>query len=424
MTGRGRRYGWLCAAAFVVAGCGDGGQGSAAAGTPGSGASAAQAPTPGGAPSTRPDAPPPGTATWKDRTKASIDRGIRFLRDQQSPDMKWGFRTPDGKFRPDVGITALILLGMLESHRGYSEQDGPFMRDALAWLATNQKPDGSIHGGMLATYNTAVSMLALSASKNPAYRPTLDKALEYLRVVQSDESERYERSDVYYGGVGYGGDERPDLSNTHFAVEAAATAGMPADDAFFKKSLVFLQRSQNASETNDLPVSPDGVGVGNDGGGFYSPGSTAGEAKAGFVTLPDGKKIRRSYGSMSYALLKSYAFCKIDRRDPRVRALVDWLNKNYELKHNPGMQGEKPNAEFAGLFYYYLTMARALRAAGDVLTLPDGSPRPWKQELAETIIALQKEDGAWVNEKNGEFWENVPILGTAYAVATLNLCLK
>jgi hypothetical protein len=65
------------------------------------------------------------------------------------------------------------------------------------------------------------------------------------------------------------------------------------------------------------------VGVGNDGGGFYSPGSTAGEAKAGFVTLPDGKKIRRSYGSMSYALLKSYAFCKIDRRDPRVRALVD-----------------------------------------------------------------------------------------------------
>jgi squalene-hopene/tetraprenyl-beta-curcumene cyclase len=408
--------------AIVVAGCGDATPSSSSSATP----PAAKGPiagAPDAAPTTRPDSPPPGTETWKDRAKAAADKGVRFLREKQSPEGLWGFRLQNGEFRPDVGLTGLALLSILESPRGYSESDGPFIRLPAEWLAAQQKPDGSIHGGMLATYNTAVAMLALSATKNPKYRPVLDKGLEYLRVVQSDESERYERSDVYYGGVGYGGDERPDLSNTHFAVEAAAKSGMAADDPFFEKALVFLQRSQNYGETNDLPVK-DGVSVGNDGGGYYAPGASSGEAKAGFVELPDGRKIRRSYGSMSYALLKSYAFCKLDRRDARVRALVSWLDANYDVTKNPGMTGDKPNAEYAGLFYYYLTMARALQAAGDVLSTKEGTPRPWKRDLAEHLVALQKEDGAWTNDRNGEFWENVPVLATAYSVGTLAICLK
>lgn len=375
-----------------------------------------------GAASTRPDSPPPGTATWKDRAKAASDEGIRFLRSRQSEDGKWGFRTPDGKFVPDVGITSLCLVAMMESPRAYNEGDGPFIRLAAEWIASQQNPDGSM-GRQLATYNTSIAVMALAATKNPAYKPVLDKAVAYLKVVQSDEGEKYSSSDKYYGGVGYGGDERPDLSNTHFAVEAARVGGLSPDDPYFKRALVFLQRSQNFSETNDLPVI-DGVAVGNDGGAFYSPGATAGEAKAGFVEIPDGRKIRRSYGSMSYALLKSYAFCGLDRRDARVRALTDWLGKNWELEHNPGMPATKPNAQYAGLFYYYLTMARALRVAGDVVTTADGAPRPWRQELAEQLVSLRKEDGAWVNDRSGEFWEDVPVLATAYAVWTLGNCLK
>jgi hypothetical protein len=418
------RTGFLAALLAVILGAGcDRQPPPTAAASPSSGAAAEPS-----AASPRPDSLPPGTASWKDRAKKAVDEGIRFLRARQSEDGKWGFRTPDGKFVPDVGITSLCLLAMLESPRAYTESDGPFIRLAAEWIASQQKPDGSM-GAQLATYNTAVAVLALSATKNPAYKPVLDKATGYLRIVQSDESEKYQRSDRYYGGVGYGGDERPDLSNTHFAVEAARVGGMPADDAFFQKALVFLQRSQNFGEANDLPVMTDTesntqVAVGNDGGAYYSPGPTKNEAKAGFVELPDGRKIRRSYGSMSYALLKSYAFCGLDRRDARVRALIDWLGKNWELDHNPGMPDTKPDAKYAGLYYYYLTMARALRAAGDVLTLPDGGVRPWRQELAEKLVQLRKEDGAWINDRNGEFWEDVPILATAYAVLTLDQCLK
>jgi squalene-hopene/tetraprenyl-beta-curcumene cyclase len=366
--------------------------------------------------------PAPGTAGWKDAAKASVDRGIRFLRERQTPDGKWTFNS---KVPPDIGITALCLLGMMESPRKYNEGDGPFVRQGLEWIASSQQPDGSIHGGMLATYNTSVSVLALVAAKNPKYRPIIDRAVEYLRVVQADEGESYQHSDRYYGGVGYGGDERPDLSNTQFAIEAAKAGGLKEDDPFYKKAAVFLQRSQNRSESNDLK-DPDVV-AGNDGGGFYSPGTNPGEAKAGFITLPDGKKIRRSYGSMSYSLLKSYLFANMDPKDPRVQALVEWLSKNYRVDYNPGMEGasDKPEARYAGLYYYYLTMARTLSSPrADLLKDESGKPRAWRQDLANALIGLQRADGSWANDKNGEFWEGSPVLATAMAVNALNACLK
>ena len=274
-----------------------------------------------------------------------------------------------------------------------------------------------------APQSPGLAVLALAASGNAAYKPILAKAGEYIRVVQSDEAEGYASGDRYYGGVGYGGDERPDLSNTQFAVEAARAAGVSKDDPFFRKAATFASRSQNLSETNDLKDKEPAVG--NDGGGYYAPGVNAGESKAGMVTLADGRKIRKSYGSMSYALLKTYVFCDIDRRDARVKALLEWIGKNYSVTENPGMRQEgKPLSEKTGLFYYYLTMARALGAAGDgALTGADGKAIAWKESLAKQIVSLQKADGSWANE-NSEFWENSPVLATSMALNALNACLK
>jgi squalene-hopene/tetraprenyl-beta-curcumene cyclase len=188
---------------------------------------------------------------------------------------------------------------------------------------------------------------------------------------------------------------------------------------------VFLNRSQNRSESNDLKDTE--VVPGNDGGGYYSPGVNPGEAKAGFITLPDGKKVRRSYGSMSYALLKSYLFCNIDAKDPRVQALVEWLGKNYRVDYNPGMEsaGEKPQARYAGLFYYYLSMARTLSSPrADVLKDDHGKPRNWREDLAAAIVSQERPDGSWANDRNSEFWEASPVLATAMALNALNACLR
>jgi squalene-hopene/tetraprenyl-beta-curcumene cyclase len=378
----------------------------------------------GSAAAPRPEPVAKGHGSWDEQARYAIDKGIRFLKENQVPGSlgRWRFNS---KVPPDIGITGLALLGVMESKRGYTEADVPWVRDGIKWIVASQKEDGSIHAGMLATYNTSIAILALTATKNPAYRPVIDKAVEYLRIVQSDEAEGYQPGDRFYGGVAYGDNERPDLSNTHFSLEAAHTGGMKTDDAYWKKAIVFLQRSQNRSESNDLK---DGdVVPGNDGGGFYSPAVGDREAKAGFITLKDGKKVRRSYGSMSYALLRSYLFCNLDVKDPRVQAVTEWLEKNYTVEHNPGMEGssDKPEAKYAGLYYYYLTMARTLAAPrAPVLKDESGKPRNWREDLARAIVARQQADGSWFNDKNPQFWEGSAVLATSMAINALNACVK
>ena len=75
------------------------------------------------------------------------------------------------------------------------------------------------------------------------------------------------QDDPFYGGAGYGGRSRPDLSNTSFFMEALRDTGLPADDPNLKKALVFVSRCQNLKgEFNDQPW----AGKVNDGGFIYT----------------------------------------------------------------------------------------------------------------------------------------------------------
>ena len=149
-------------------------------------------------------------------------------------------------------------------------------------------------------------------------------------------------------GRGYGKDSRPDLSNTAFLLEALHAAGNGPDDEAVKKALIFVSRCQNLeSEHNTTEFSSKNP----DGGFYYTPaggGSPAGKTDNGGL---------RSYAAMTYAGLKSMIYAGLTPDDPRVKAAVAWLQKNYTLESNPGL-GE------AGLYYYYDTFARALDAAG------------------------------------------------------------
>ena len=59
---------------------------------------------------------------------------------------------------------------------------------------------------------------------------------------------------------------------------------------------------------------------------------------------------------MSYAGFKSLVYAGLTKDDPRVKAVLDWVGKNYTVKENPGV-GD------AGLFYYYHSFASALAAS-------------------------------------------------------------
>jgi squalene-hopene/tetraprenyl-beta-curcumene cyclase len=328
--------------------------------------------------------------------KKSLDQGVRFLRKSQSPDGHWH----------DPGITALALTAFFKSPRKYTPKDGPWIRKPLQYLLSFQKEDGGIYDRQLSVYVTSVAIMALTA--NPQvyedHKEAVDKAVNFIKKIQCDEGEGYTpKDDIFYGGIGYGSDERPDLSNTQFALEALHSAGVPKDDPVFQKAVIFLQRCQNRSESNDEKWSS------NDGGFVYYPGYSM----AGSYVQADGTKGHRSYGSMTYAGIKSYIHADLKPEDPRVKAAIDWIRDNYDLSENPGM-GEQ------GLFYYYQTFAKTFAVLGTNSFVDSNEvDRNWREDMIRTLSSRQNKDGSWKNA-NPRWWESNPQLVTAYSVLALS----
>lgn len=80
---------------------------------------------------------------------------------------------------------------------------------------------------------------------------------------------------------------------------------------------------------------------------------------------PMAKRMSRSYGSMTYAGLKSFIYAGLTKDDPRVKAAWNWINNNWTLDENPGMKLNSPDVARNGLFYYYHTLTRALKEYGE-----------------------------------------------------------
>lgn len=338
----------------------------------------------------------------------SIGKGLTWLASRQQPGGFWA----QAEY---PALTALVLTSFQgDPSKFYKNKYEKNIKNGYDYLVKNAKPDGGIYGKDLANYNTSISMMALLMANNPAYEPLLKKGRHFLIGLQ-DNLGSYDPLD---GGIGYGGSyKHSDLANTALALEAlyytrylkSDVANDPeAKDLNWKAVIQFISRTQNLKATNDQKWASDDPA--NKGGFVYFPENS----KAGEQQIPDSKTALRSYGSMSYAGLLSFIYAQVDKGDPRVKGVIDWLSKNYTLDENPGMGKD-------GLYYYYHTMAKALSTAGiDTLTLKDGKKINWRQDLAKRLLDLQNADGSWVNA-NGRWWERDPHLVTSYATITLEI---
>jgi len=322
----------------------------------------------------------------------AVDDGLRYLRTTQLEDGSWSH---------SVGITGLALRAYLESRRAYNESDGAFITKPVQFLLSHVNKDGSISESVQnENYNTAIAMMALKLLNNPAYDEILTNAQKFLLDLQIEENEGYTREHRYYGGVGYGGDERPDLSNQYMAMEALHAVATDPKNPVWERALIFINRSQNRSESNDQEWAS------NDGGFTYMPGFS-----------PHGET--GSYGGMTHAGLISLIFAGVDKNDARVRAAYDWIRANYTLDENPGA------AERQGLFYYYLTFATSMHAFGEAeITDTDGNVHNWRNELATKLLELQDDDGSWINKISSRWWEDNRDLITSRSVIALDLAVQ
>ncbi len=329
---------------------------------------------------------------------ASIEKSIAFLKTKQNP---------DGSFAPKFGgpgITALIAAGLVRN----GHADDPMVVKALTYLEKFVQADGGVYNKQLANYTTCVALVAFKdANTGGKYDKVIANASKYLKTLQNQEK------DDRFGGVGYDGNGRPDLSNSHFFVEALIAAGVPKDDPAVLNALVFLTRCQNLpGEVQKQPWAAKASE--DDKGGFVYNPSAINDKKSDRVTAEGGL---RSEGGMTYAGLKSFLYAGVGKKDPRVEAAIAWIRKHYTLDENPGMKD-------AGLFYYYHTFAKAMDALGeDSFADTQGKMHDWRQELFDALKKRQAADGGWAN-KNGAFLENAPELASAYAILALSYTVK
>jgi squalene-hopene/tetraprenyl-beta-curcumene cyclase len=364
---------------------------------------------------------------------AARQKGVDFLLKHQK-DGVFSVKMGERSF-PDPGFTGLALAALQSKPEKQRTADEQKVIDAgIKWLVAGQNKDDGSFGQRVQNYTTCAVVMALARSQDPAAKDALAKAQKYVLAIQYSEKTGNSSGDVEYGGVGYGSKgERADLSNLQFAVQALRDTGLSANDEAFARAVRFLQRTQNLKSVNDLSGKMQIPGnekdqkvtmtAGNNGGAVYYPG----ESPAGNDDNPDGTRTPRSYGSMTYALLKTYTLCGVKGDDPRVQAAVKWIGENWTVLENPGFDpklGEK--ARYAGLYYYYLLLGQALQAVGldKVKATKDGvaAEVDWRAELRAQLEKLQRADGGWVNDKNDRWYEGLDVLCTCYAMLALETC--
>jgi len=402
-----------------LAGCGE-------SGTPYGGGKA-----PGTAPArTDAAAPEQAKASWQAAARDALARGATLLRSLQGEDGQWG--DPEIELPGNVGYTAMVLAGLSGSVPREARASDAALSKAVAALLKAQKEDGSVWDNpRFVTYQTSAVISALSMLRRPDLASVQARARDFLAASQIQGSSE----DPSFGGFPYQSKvpQAADLSNLQFAADALAASGLPADHPVWQRIQTYLQRVQNRSEGNviELQLELEGekvtVVAGNDGGSAYAPD----QSKAGTIKRPDGKVELRSYGSMTYALLKCLLLSGVQPADPRAVAALGWISRNWTLDRNPGFEQSKDPtlAGQQGLYYYFFTLARTLALYERVTKQPlvvqgaDGRRHDWRASLAQRLVALQRPDGGWRNEVAERWDEGSRTLATAYATQALALAL-
>lgn len=357
------------------------------------------------------------SASLRNEIQLAIDKGVAWLKSTQQPDGSFANPESAQNAADHPALTALPLTALMRDPSVNPEKPSEVVERGLAYLRKQAQPDGGIYGKGLSNYNTSVALVALLEANRPQDEPLIEGARRFIAGQQATSMAKPELN----GGFGYGPTGaspkrmHPDLDNTLITLEAlrAYKESRPAaelaagTDLNWQAAIDFVARCQNLTSNGQPWASDDAA---NKGGFVYYPGFS----NAGEQDLPDGKKALRSYGTMTYAGLLSFIYADVKKDDPRVVAALDWLQKNYTLAENPGLEKQ-------GYYYYLHLLTKGLAASGQTtLKTADGKEVDWAREVALKLINLQAGNGSWANDV-ARWMEKDPVLVTSYAVLALEI---
>ena len=323
---------------------------------------------------------------------------------------------------PQVGpaITAMVVRGLVQSGRPLTD---PAVRKGLDFIETSHQKDGGYYKDYNPNYNSAVvlSMFAALPDTSDKHQQTIASLQNFLKSLQQDETKKDDKGNVitkdnpWYGGSGYG-EDRPDLSNTAFMIEALHESGLPANDPAIQKAMIFVSRSQMNGETNSPPL-------------------RQGRHRRRLHLHPRQRRriqIRRHRPPQRrrfpapqlrlHDLLRLQKHSVVRRPDPkrppRQSCREMEIQGNWSLDYNPGF---RVSLLSDGQYYFLHAFAKAMYAWGqESVTDSKGVKHNWRAELVDTLTHNQSPDGSWVNPKSPRWFEGNPVLVTAYSV----LCLQ
>lgn len=339
-----------------------------------------------------------------DRVDKAVEKAAIYIKNRQD--------AADGLFKDKwfhaypAGETALSLLALLKAgvepddpaiNRGFAAlQRAPFKKIysvSIAILALEARytppPDPAVKGGM----QTQLRNRFKKAS--PADKAWLAKAAQYLVTNQRPNG---------LWNYPFGGDD--DLSNAQFALlalKAAQRMGFKVPETLWLKTLEYLiaKQERDGETVAPFPVPAANGSISAINEGKESTTQERGDYKArGWGYKPD----QGARASMTAAGVACMVICKselevkkgFDKKygEPVDRSIRDgaaWLGQRFKSDVHPG-------AELDWLFYYLYTLERA----GTLSGCQRFGSHDWYEEGKESILKLQRGDGAFERSTTGE----------------------
>ena len=242
----------------------------------------------------------------------AVDRAIEFLQTKA--------QAADGSYAatPGPGVTGR------GHHRACcgtaARPDDPLVAKSLKYLEGFVQPDGGIYADRTASTATTKPawriMCFAEANATAATTRSSRTPSSSSKASSGTRAKGTTRSSTSYGGAGYGKHKRPDLSNTQLPDRRPAGGRQRARRRGHARR---PWSSSRAARTWRASTTRPPFAAKNPDGGFYYTPAAGGESMAG--KTPNGGL--RSYGSMTYAGLKSMIYAGVGPDDPRVKAAVE-----------------------------------------------------------------------------------------------------
>jgi Domain of unknown function (DUF4159) len=308
-----------------------------------------------------------------DQVKKSIDRGVKFLRDQQRRDGSWESEAVS-PIMPG-GCTALALLALLNA--GVKPED-PAIQSGLEYLRAQGL------GGSQKVYVVGLMTMVYAEARQNVDLQRVQECVQWLLDARGIHNGQLQGWSYSKGGG------MPDNSNSQYALlglHAGYVAGAKINRADWEQIRDFYIRTKKP-----------------DGGWYYreqSGSTTLTMTTAGLcglliagMELNAGRELLLPDGTAKN--------CGQYEENKHVADALGWVTRHFTYELTSGR-----------IYYNYYGIERAGRLSG----LRFFGEHDWYRDGCERLVRLQRDHGAW---HAGGTFDNMPIVSTSFALLFLS----